>query len=192
MYQELNLAAKLQMKPKVFNQMIHAELYFKTAEQFIESTSGITILEIRSANREASLVNARTLFIALCVAAGVESSTVARHINRFKTTINYHLHRFLALVKQDPEFRKQYKKINTLINQNMENSIIKDGKTFISADTLGAAVKAALEEMGVYELLKKDTGNGGNPPPPPKDENLKIVESFVKDQQENKLSGKEI
>ena len=188
-------------KSKKFHHTLHAEFTTKWAGALIEEALKIPFEKIQSPTRKAEVVDARTLYVGVCVSLGVQSATVARTINRAKAPMIYHLKRFDDLIKlrSEVEFRDKFLKIINLKKVRMSNTINKDGKTYVSADILETIIRDTLDAMGVSSMLQdlKDKTNAGKEPEQTEEQKKELqhttaINDFIKNQTEQPLAGKEI
>lgn len=184
-----------------FHHMLHAGLITRWAAALVEEALKIPFENIKSPTRKAEVVDARTLYIGICVSMGVQAATVARTINRTKAPMLYHLKRFDAMIKlrSETEFRDKFLKIINLKKVRMSNTINKDGKTYVSADVLETIIKETLETMGVpalMEEMKAKMSPSKEPEFSPEEmqdeQHSQAVQSFIKNKSEQPLAGKEI
>lgn len=188
-------------KTREFHHMLHAEFTTRWAAALVEEALGIPFGKIKSPTRKAEVVDARTLYIGVCVSLGVQAATVARTINRTKAPMLYHLKRFDAMIKlkSEKEFRDKFLKIINLKKVKMSNTINKDGKTYVSADVLETVIKETLEAMGVPSMLQelKDKTTSEKEPELIDEQKNALrfetaMESHIKNRTEQPLAGKEI
>lgn len=186
-------------KPKEFHQKLHAEITIRWAGAIIEQALAIPFSKIQSPTRRAEIVDARTLYIGMCVALGVRAVDVARSINRTEPPMIYHLKRFDALlkVKSEQKFRDKFLKIINLQKQKMSETIQKDGKTYVSADVLEKVIQDTLSAMGVPTMLDELKAAAGKELKKTAEQEQEIqhetaISNFIKSQSEQPLGGKEI
>lgn len=181
--------------------MLHAGLTTRWAAALVEEALKIPFENIKSPTRKAEVVDARTLYIGICVSMGVQAATVARTINRTKAPMLYHLKRFDAMIKlkSEAEFRDKFLKIINLKKVRMSNTINKDGKTYVSADILETVIKDTLEAMGLPSMLQELKAKTTAEKEPELTEEQKkelqhttAINDFIKNQTEQPLAGKEI
>lgn len=188
-------------KTREFHHTLHAEFTTRWAAALVEEALGIPFDKIQSPTRKAEVVDARTLYIGVCVSLGVQATTVARSINRTKAPMLYHLKRFEVSLKlkSEKEFRDKFLKIINLKKVKMSNTINKDGKTYVSADVLETVIKETLEAMGVPSMIQElKTKTTAEKEPELTEEQKQALrfetatDSYIKDQTEQPFAGKEI
>lgn len=191
------------LKPKNLHLQIHSELTVRWAAELIEETLSISIENLKSKSRKAELVDARTLFVGVCISQGLKLITVCNFLNRCKASGSKLVRRFLDLIQHDQKFRKKYSKLIYKIREKMKDTIQQNGKTYVSADTLETIIRETLEGMGISDLLqevKSLTNPKKEEPEEPKltpeqqreKDYVEAIVFYVKNKTDDPLSGKEI
>lgn len=150
MYLKSNISPENLLKERV-----HTGVVCTWAAGIIEEALRVPLAKIQSAAKRAEIVDARTLFISLCIGSQVTPTALAIFLGKTNADITYHLQRFKQLVNErDRHFTR---KLETTINRQKSKKVSvtdKNGDQFISKEMISQIVEKTLQSLGIPQAVE--------------------------------------